>query len=381
MIEPELERMVSRWILSVRRDSPFFATLAMFCKFFPSSEIGTAATDGKDIFFNPQFMGKLSKEEQIGVVIHELLHAALLHVPRRGERDPTIWNIAADIVVNGQVLAAGYALPKGHIREKSLEQLTVEEVYHKIEKRVIWTDVPLDLLEGPPSDCPHVGKTVWVVGNLGDRRKRDLERHWKDALEQAATVQRLSNGTFPAGLERLMQGVVSPQLDWRSELWRYLVRTPCDFQGFDRRLIGRGLYLEALEGESVNVYICVDTSGSIADHEMATFLGEVRGILGAYPMLRGQLYYADAALYGPYDLDSSDPIPRPVGGGGTDFRPFFAALEQQHSSFEANVCVYLTDGYGTFPQHIPEIPTLWVVQAGGMDTMQFPFGSVTTLLK
>ena len=111
---------------------------------------------------------------------------------------------------------------------------------------------------------------------------------------------------------------------------------------------------------------------------MGKFGGEVLGILRAYPHLTGVLYYADAALHGPFML--SDPLPPPVGGGGTDFRPFFEAVDQAASPFGDGVCVYLTDGAGTFPAEPPPLPVLWVVTPGGRDLAAFPFGEAVRLL-
>ena len=74
-------------------------------------------------------------------------------------------------------------------------------------------------------------------------------------------------------------------------------------------------------------------------------------------------------------------IPPPIGGGGTDFRPFFAALGQQHNPHERSVCVYLTDGYGDFPAEPPELPVLWVVTPGGRALETFPFGEAVRLLE
>ena len=72
-----------------------------------------------------------------------------------------------------------------------------------------------------------------------------------------------------------------------------------DFGGFDRRFIHRKLYLEDVVGESVEVAICIDTSGSIQNKELSAFMGEIQGILDAYPQIRGTLFFADADLYGP----------------------------------------------------------------------------------
>lgn len=111
------------------------------------------------------------------------------------------------------------------------------------------------------------------------------------------------------------------RIDWRAYLWRYLVQTPTDFQGFNRRFIGRGLYLDALTGESVQIYLAVDTSGLIDEPAM-----------------------------------------------------------QRHQPFETAICIYLTDGYGQFPLAPPPLPVLWVITAGGLALEQFPFGETVRLL-
>jgi predicted metal-dependent peptidase len=182
------------------------------------------------------------------------------------------------------------------------------------------------------------------------------------------------------GFEEELTHLIQPQIDWRTYLWRYLVRTPTDFTGFDRRFIGQKLYLEALERESVKVYIAVDTSGSVGDRELGLFLGEVRGILQSYPHLVGELYYADADAYGLYELNSDSPIPKPIGGRDTSFIPFFQQVKHRHHFDQAGVCVYLTDGFCSFPSDVPELPVLWVVTPGGLDLNQFPFGEAVRLL-
>jgi predicted metal-dependent peptidase len=123
----------------------------------------------------------------------------------------------------------------------------------------------------------------------------------------------------------------------------------------------------------------VDTSGSINPRSLDVFLSEVRAILHAYPHLRCDLYYADSALHGPFPLTPSGPVPPPVGGGGTDFRPFFERLETERDSWSATVAVYLTDGYGDFPAAVPSDPVLWVVTPGGLDVSRFPFGEAVRL--
>ncbi len=392
---PEQQRRISVSLLRLRRRSPFFATLALFAHYRPSLTIPTAATDGRDVFYNPHFMAALSDDHFDGVLLHEVLHAALLHVTRCSHRDPQRWNIAADVVVNGILIQQGFSLPEGHVRNLELERLAVEEVYALLPQ-ALQESVVLDLLEASPEDAQEAqpregeadkgslasrGKPARKRvegGALGEAEKAAIERHWKKAVQQAqAVVRGLGKGSLPAGLERAFDLSGPSELDWKTLLWRFLVRTPTDFVGYDRRHLGRGLYLETLEGESLTVYIAVDTSGSVDDALVRRFLGEVQGILRAYPHLKAQLYYADAALYGPHELKANSEIPPPQGGGGTSFVPFF---EEVARGAHEGVCVYLTDGYGDFPAEAPQLPTLWVVAPGGLDSASFPFGEVARLL-
>ena len=215
--------------------------------------------------------------------------------------------------------------------------------------------------------------------DLNDRST--LEAHWKQAIQQALVLaSSQGQGSLPAGMLRHLVEVADPQIDWRSQLWRYLVRTPTDFSGFDRRFLHCGLYLDHLEGESVQVFVCIDTSGSIDDEQMSLFIGEVSGILSSYPMLDCRLWYADAECYGPYEIGSMHEIPRPEGGGGTDFRPFFQATMEAWSGNHEAICVYLTDGYGAFPEEAPQLPVLWVIVPGGLPSEEIPYGEISRLI-
>ena len=393
------QKIISASLLRLRMRSPFFATLALFARFIPTQQYSTAATDGKDIFFNPDFLLSLPSPQQDGLILHEVLHAALLHVLRRGVRETVTWNIAADIVVNGIICQQGYfELPDGGIRDTNLEHLSVEEIYELLQQKcshclsnpdLLETSPPADLLRGEGGKNKNISGDSQVSpfsgevkeGLLSETKKAELENHWRNAMQQAAVIARTtSQGKLPAGMERELGALDTAQLDWRSYLWRYLVKTPTDYTEFDRRFIGRGLYLETLQGESVKVYVAVDTSGSINQKQLKMFLSEVKGILNSYPHLECELYYADAELYGAYELNPDSKIPQPQGGGGTSFVPFFDRISDRWDGMTTGVCVYLTDGYGTFPNHPPELPVLWVVTPGGLDLSQFPFGEAIRLL-
>lgn len=368
------DRAVRGSLLRLRSKSPFFATLSLFAPFRADASHPTAATDGVEVIYNPGFIDQLPPAQVDGVMLHEVLHAALLHVPRRGFRDAKRWNIAADIVVNGLLFQNGFQLPDGVLRDADLEQYSVEEVYALLQQHPNQHTLPNpDLLE-EGSGQSAAGQQP---GGQGNGSSKALERYWRDAMQQAASAARgFGQGKLPAGLDRSVAEVTSERLDWKALLWRFLTRTPTDFAAFDRRFIYRGLYIETLEAESVRVFVCVDTSGSVDDAQVTEFLSEVRGITRAYPQAQAKLYYADAAVYGPYDLEGNS---QPEGGGGTDFKPFFNALSEH--DFENAVAVYLTDGYGEFPEAAPDLPVLWIVTPGGLESERFPFGEVVRMLE
>ena len=131
-LDKDLQKQVSASLLRLGARSPYFATLAMHAAYEQSEEVPTAATDGRTIFINKDFWNKFSTPQQDGLLLHEVLHAALLHVPRRENREPEIWNIAADAIINGMILREGYQLPEGGIIRPELEHLSTEEAYEKV---------------------------------------------------------------------------------------------------------------------------------------------------------------------------------------------------------------------------------------------------------
>ena len=380
-ISPEVyaraDRAVRGSLLRLRSKSPFFATLSLFAPFRADASHQTAATDGVEVIYNPAFIDQLPAAQVDGVMLHEVLHAALLHVPRRGFRDAKRWNIAADIVVNGLLFQNGFQLPDGVLRDAKLEHYSVEEVYALLQQNPNQPELPNpDLLEEGSAQSAE-GRQAGQQPGRSSSASKALERYWRDAMQQAASAARgFGQGKLPAGLERPIAEVTTARLDWKSLLWRFLTRTPTDFAGFDRRFVYRGLYIETLESESVKVFVCVDTSGSVDDLQITDFIAEVRGITRAYPQAQAKLYYADADVYGPYDLEGNS---KPEGGGGTDFKPFFVALAEQ--DLENAVAVYLTDGYGEFPETAPDLPVLWIVTPGGLESERFGFGEVVRMLE
>ena len=371
----DLSKIISKCILQIRKDSPFFASLMLFAPIIESQSIDTAATDGKNILINNKFFSSLNSSEQNAVMLHEVLHLALLHVFRMNNRDSEVWNIAADIVVNDLIdLNTSFTLPKGAIRDKSFRKKSVEYVYEQLIKNK--KKLKLLKLHNPDLLSNKIDETK--CKQIDENEQHEIETYWKDniqVLQKSAEINK-DKGSIPGGLEAEIGTVLEPEVDWRTALWKFVAKTPSDFDEYDRRFFYRGLYLEGLESESINVSVCIDTSGSVSDRLLEQFMGELKGILRSYPHVKCDLFYADWSLNGPYEIDSIEGVPKVIGRGGTSFKPFFNYIKKNNDHFNSNkALIYLTDGFGDFPKDA-SAPTMWIVCKDGLETNQFPFGDV-----
>ena len=375
-MEEDTTLLLEASLVRLRVRQPFFGALALFIDYHIDDSIPTACTNGRWIRFNPKFTASISAAELDGVMIHELLHAALRHSERRGEREPKIWNIAADIVINGMIREInGLKLPFKPVEDYRLKDLEVEQVYDQLIEynytHILssdWRDLATDGSGDEDSDSSS---------QSGKHHSSNQETFWASVFSRARMLAGSENyGKLPAGLRRRVGEILEPSLDWRTILWRFLSRSPVDFEGFDRRFIGSGLYLEDLQGEALNVRVCIDTSGSIDPETLAQFLAELRAIVAAYSHLKILIYYADMNLYGPWKLGEQEAF-KPAGGGGTDFRPFFREMEKP--DHDDALLIYFTDGYGTFPDNAPQQELLWILEPESDLKIQVKMGEVSVL--
>jgi predicted metal-dependent peptidase len=162
-----ITRARSRLILS----NAFFGTLASGLELIETDAIPTMATDGTRLLYNPEFTLGLTDQELIGVLVHEVCHCADRHHTRRSDRDPLIWNVAADFRVNFDVRDCGYHLPwRGctlrdflartgqpgehrHFYDPQFSAMGVEEIY-----RIVHEAIEQERDRTQPQGQPNGGK-------------------------------------------------------------------------------------------------------------------------------------------------------------------------------------------------------------------------------
>ena len=176
--------------------------LSLFAEFRASEGVPTAAIDGKTIVYNPDFIGGLPRDQIDGVVLHGVLHAALMHATRRGPRDPQRWNVAAAVVANGIIAQQkGLTLIQGAIRLPKLEHLPVEEIYEQIDKEMALA--PCCLLN---DECDPQGTKPQAPGGPED--------YWRQALAVATMAGSSKPLKWPAWLEDYWRScTIEPEID------------------------------------------------------------------------------------------------------------------------------------------------------------------------
>lgn len=358
---------------------PFFGTLAMHLENVPCPEakygIVSAATDGRRLFYSPEWFKKLTDEEIKGVVIHEVLHAALGHMTRCGSRLHEVWNFAIDFAANSIIRKNSIALPIPHLYDKKYEDKCAEGIYDDLMKNAVVVEgmVTLDQHLGGRGPSQDGGGGKPGQGPQGAGEKGEIPRippynpgdnDWPSILASAAEAAR-AQGKLPAGMERIVDETLNPRIPWRQLLAEFIVninKHDYDMRRPNRRHIHNGIYLPSIRGEELTLVIGIDTSGSISDDELAQFIAEVNGIMACIKGWTLHVMGCDADVHG-YEVvqypDSLDFKQVCKGRGGTSFKPVFEKVAEE--GLTPACLIYLTDTYGDFPDDEPGYPVLWII--------------------
>lgn len=421
-IEAKLSRARTQLLLN----QPFFGTLCLRLKLVSMPGFPTMATDGRRLVYNPAFVEKLTPAELEGVLAHEVMHCALAHHCRRGERNAQLWNQAADYAVNPILIGNGITLPKDALVDPAFSDVSAEEIYARLVKQGHESDpaqstsqssaqpttggssgngpeqAPQDGLQEaqspqqqPPKQPelpglpdrlvpPRPGDFGEVLDALGEdeqpasQAESSRQMHeWAINAEQALCSAKAC-GHEPGGIERPLEQARQSEHDWRAILRDFIAATnPSDYRWAppNRRFVSSGLYLPSVERSGVGeIVIAVDTSGSIGTQELEQFAGEINAIINEAQPESIRVIYCDAAVQAVEEFGPSEAIRlSPKGGGGTDFVPPFQWVEE--NGIEPKCVVYLTDlCCNSFPV-APDYPVLWVTDSH----KTAPFGETVRL--
>jgi predicted metal-dependent peptidase len=361
--DPKLDRVVREKLISARvgllLKASFFGNLATRLKLINADEwCATAATDGRNFYYNTRFIEMLRPKEIEFLFGHEVLHCVYDHFGRRGDRDPQLWNIANDFCVNGDLVKHNVGEKITSVPclyDRKYDGMSSEEVYDALYENATKIDIGklLDQMIDEHLDGEGDGDEEGEGSGrpkLTAEEKQAIKDEIKEAmLAAAATVD--GAGNLPAGVKRLIQQLTEPQLNWREILRMNLESTiKADYTWM--RASRKGWHMDAVmpgqkPDEMIDVAVMLDASGSISETMLKDFLSEIQGIMDSFPSYKIHVVTFDTDCYNPaqYDSDNLDSMIdyEVKGGGGTDFDCIFTYLKNEEIT--PRRLIVFTDGY------------------------------------
>jgi predicted metal-dependent peptidase len=292
----------------------------------------------------------------------------LEHNYRRQERQHRRWNNAADYVINKLLVDDSIGkMPKRGLHDPNIYAAgggTSEGIYNILPEQD----------EGSGAD-DRLDNCEDAEGSPAEQAQEQAE--WKVKVAQAAQAAKMM-GKLSANMERLVDEVLRPKVDWRDVLQRFLVKARTDqrsFSRFNRRFIAQGLYLPSVSGEQMGeIVFAVDCSGSIDQNTIAQFAAEIGKVKDDLMPERIHVMYFDSEVSHVESYEQHDDLDiKPHGGGGTDFAPVFAEIIEHGLTPVA--IVFLTDLCCSSFGDQPDAPVLWV----STDESTAPFGEVVVM--
>lgn len=354
----DIQKKLSRACAQLMIKHPFFGSLVYQHEMEITEDIETAAASSDNrMLFNPHFVEKVSPEQLIFLVAHEVMHIVFAHAARRGNRDKETYNIACDAVINEILIAehVGDFIPGG-IRMEGAETETSENIYNKIYD-------PNGKLKSErgngdgDSDGEYEGSLE--IKDLQEDAPQMTESEVKAAvaegklkLGQAAAMARMQ-GKMSGTLGRIVEKLLESKVPWHQILERYMVGKAEQRYNWSRphRRRLNIAYMPSRDrypsmGEIV---VGIDVSGSISDREVSQFLGHCKAIFDLCHPKKIYVVYCTTEIEAVDEFDSSEEVvPRKNRWcGGTHMPAIMDWIKDK--GIDPDVCVTFTDGETPFP--------------------------------
>ena len=396
-MDPRLDREVREKLITARVGlllrASFFGNLATRLKLVNADEwCGTAATDGRNFYYNSRFIDMLKPKEVEFLFGHEVLHCVYDHFGRRGDRDPMLFNVANDYAVNGDLKkhrVGEFITSVPCLYDSKYEGMSSEEIYddlyenaEKINLSDLIDKLLDDHMDGEGNgDSDEDGDEKDGRGKkprLSAEERQKIRDEIKEAVMAAAAASD-GAGNLPAGVRRIIQDMTAPKLNWR-ELLRMQLESTIKSDYTWMRASRRGWHMDAVmpgqrPDELIDVAIGIDASGSIDERMLRDFLAETQGIMDQFQSYRIHIFTFDTRVYNPaqYNSDNLDTMCdyEVSGGGGTDFDAIYNYLKEEQ--IEPKRLVVFTDGYpfGSWGDE-NYADTVWIIH--GNTTVVPPWG-------
>lgn len=378
-ISRDLDKTKSKVFLG--EDAAFFGSLMCSLTFRWSESLKTAATNGIDVWWNPNFFNSLTEEARVTVLKHELWHVARMHMIRQGSRDGKIFNYACDIRINNDLTKAD----KTGLAFKGIENCWRDPAYDKFEI-MAEEDIYDLLMKGaiPPPPAGSFGGDDSGEGE-GDMLPLDQAQQQQvvNTVVQAVQQAKLSGkaGAIPGGVEQLLSKFLDPVVPWEQVLMQFftdLLHEDFTWRRPNRRY--QDMYLPSRftdDGRLEHLIYFLDVSGSISDKDILRFNSEVKFIQESLNPQKLSLVQFDTSIRKVDEFEADQPFEeiKVVGRGGTSFEDVRAYIEKH----KPTAAVIFSDMECDPMEPLTvEIPIIWAVL--GRSRFSVPFGKVINIV-
>lgn len=373
-----IQARLFKFRMELLRKHPFYGDILLKLPLVADTGIPTACTDGRTIRYNPNFFYTKTTEEYCYILMHEVLHALLMHPLRRGDRDPELWNVACDLTVNHMLdrlkwdlhpEVLGIARPDDALTapEYSIYKMSTEEIYKKLlednkgrksgkpvtfrlgsgnsSKSSVYRSAPADLIYGD---------------DLSEEEKKNLENTIRNMVKAAiASCKTYSpNGSYSIP-DRFIEFTQARKLPWKRLLQNYLEEGSSDESSYftpERKYLHMDLIVPGpgeRNQELGEVWAFIDDSGSIGQDVLNQFLTQLYSIMKDFSGSMNVAYWnteVDSVYTNITDKKKLiNAVPK--GSGGTDASCVYQYLRDH--KIRPEVMLLLTDGYfGDVPKEL-----------------------------
>lgn len=359
----DLQKILNRSVLGLfqSKGATFLTTLYCSLKFSWDDSIPTGCTNGLFLKINPTWFQTLSGKMQVTLLAHELWHVGWMHMDRCGDRDPLIWNMAADYAINLMLVDNGYHFDTVPATGKMIglhndkyRGWSTEQIYDRLMAEAVTVELPFgeDFSsgggDGQPDEPLSPKEQAQVLANVV-RAKTMSDMNGDEA------------GTLPGEFTEMIEKLLNPKLRWESLLTRWL--TERSEQGYNWRVPNRryqDMYLPSRGGEEGLAHLlwALDVSGSVTQNQLRIFNSELKGAKEAYSPDRMSVVTFDTEIQNTWEFSAEDGIEGLciTGRGGTDMAPVFELAQK----IRPTAIVMFSDMHCCIPKEIPGIPVLWL---------------------
>ena len=386
---------------------PFFGNMATRLRILAADDwLPTAAVDGRNLYYNTQFFNAMDNKEIEFVVAHEILHMVFDHLGRREDRNPMLYNIAADYKVNNLLVRDRIGTTPSIVdcfQDFKYDADTSEEIYDKLFEDAKQAGKELQKLleeleqEGEMLD-EHLDAEGEGDGEEGEEEKdsngngvskkpakysKEELKKIKDEIKEGmlSAAQAAGAGNTPGEIARMIKELTEPKMSWRELLRQQIqstIRSDYTFTRPSRKGWHTGAILPGMDfDETIDIAVALDMSGSIGDKQARDFLSEIKGIMDEYKDYKIKLWCFDTKVYNEQDFSADggeDLLDYEIfGGGGTDFDANWNYMKEQ--DYVPKKFIMFTDGYPWNSWGDEDYcDTVFIVHSHHDKNLQAPFG-------